>query len=197
MHFFISGKEFEQPENVRTYSRREFDTLFAFRYQDNSQQMLNVRRKELAYAVDTWEVVNQSANGFRLVRGVSGRKILHGQLLALCPDDSTQFILAQTVCLMQEQAGGLIAGIRALPGLPMATAVRLADQEEFADGKYHRAFLLPAVPAENSAQSLILPQGWYRNGRVLELFTGAAWRIRLQQFLDSGPDFDRVAFEIV
>ncbi len=85
MHYFISGKAFEQPENVRTYSRREYDTLFAFRYQNNPQQMLNVRRTELAYDIDTWEVVNQSANGFRLVRSVSGRKMAHGQLLALSP----------------------------------------------------------------------------------------------------------------
>ena len=85
MHFFISGKEFEQPENVRAYSRREFESLFAFRHQADPLQVLQVRQEQLAYSLDTWEVVNQSANGFRLVRSISGKKVAHGQLLALCP----------------------------------------------------------------------------------------------------------------
>ena len=193
MHYFISGKKFEQPENVRTYSRKEFDSLFAFRFQEDPQQMLHVQKEQLAYGVDLWEVVNQSANGFRIVRSTSGKKISHGQLLALCPHDGERFILAQATWLMQEKAGGLIAGIRALPGMPMATAVRLVEHGEMSS-RYERAFLLPAIPSVATEQSLVVPTGWYRSGRVIELFTDGVWRVKLVHVLDDGPDFERVSF---
>lgn len=194
MHYFVSGEVFEQPENVRTYSRKEFDSLFAFRHQVDPQQTLNVRREQLAYGVDTWEVVNQSANGFRLMRSTSGRKMVHGQLIALCPHDGARFFLATTTWLMQEENGGLIAGVRSLPGIPLAIAARTIEQAGEPAGKYHRSFLLPAVPAVSAEPSLVLPQGWFRSGRVVELFGEGAWRVKLLQTLEEGPDFERVSF---
>lgn len=196
MHYFISGKSFEQPENVRTYSRLEFESLFAFRHQADPQQTLQVRQEQFTYSLDNWEVVNQSANGFRLVRSTSGKKMTHGQLLALCPHDGEHFLLARNTWLMQEKEGGLIAGIKALPGVPVATAARQVDLTGEVSGKYHQAFLLPAVPAVNAEQSLVLPQGWYRPGHLIELFTDGAWRVRLLHVLDDGADFDRVSFEV-
>jgi len=200
MHFHISGKEFEQPENVRIYSRRDYESLFAFRHQVDPTQVLQVHQEDYASLLDAWEVVNQSANGFRLVRSTSGRKMTHGQLLALRPHDGESFLLAQNTWLMQEKEGGLIAGVRALPGLPVAVAARSIAEEgetlwEFST-TYHRAFLLPAIPAVNAEQSLVIPQGWFRKGRTIELYSAGAWRVRLVRVLDSGPDFDRVSFEL-
>ncbi len=196
MHYFISGKEFEQPENVRIYSRREFENLFAFRHQTDPLQALQVRQEQLAYGVDRWEVVNQSANGFRLVRSTSGRKMMHGQLLALCPHDGERYLLAKNTWLMQEKNGGLIAGIKALPGLPVATSARVLEPTGESHSKYHRAFLLPAVPSVDAEQSLVLPQGWFRSGRVIELFTDGAWQVKLLHVLDDGPGFERVSFVV-
>lgn len=196
MHYFISGREFEQPENVRTYSRQKFESLFAFRHQTDPLQMLQIRQEQLAYGVDIWEVVNQSANGFRLVRSTSGKKMAHGQLLALCPHDGERFLLAQNTWLMQENGGGLIAGIKALPGMPFAIAARPLEQTGADTGKYQRAFLLPAVPSVAAEQSLVLPQGWFRVDRVIELFTDGIWRVKLLHVLDDGPDFERVSFEV-
>lgn len=196
MHYFVSGQEFEQPENVRTYSRREFETLYTFRHQTDPQEVLQIRQEQIAYALDVWEVVNQSADGFRLVRSTSGKKVAHGQLLALCPHDGARFLLAQAKWLMQEKGGGLISGVRALPGIPCAIAARPLDRSTGDNGKYQRAFLLPAVPSVKAEQSLVVPQGWYRNQRVIELFTDGAWRVRLLHVLDDGPDFERVSFVV-
>jgi hypothetical protein len=196
MHYFISGKEFEQPENVRIYSRREFESLFAFRHQENPLQMLQVRQEQLAYSVDAWEVVNHSPNGFRLVRSTSGKKLMHGQLIALRPHDVEHYLLAQDTWLMQEKGGGLIAGIKTLPGIPTAIAARALDLTSEHSSKYDRAFLLPAVPAMNTEQSLVLPQGWFRSGRIIELFTDGVWRVKLMHVLDDGPDFERISFEV-
>ena len=196
MHYFISGKPFEQPENVRTYSRREFDTLFAFRHQENPQQLLQIRQEQLNFSSDAWEVVNQSANGFRLMRSTSGRKMSHGQLLALCPHDGDRFILAKTTWLMQEKGGGLIAGLEALPGMPVAIATRVLEQTSELPGKYHPAFLLPAIPATGTEQSLVLPSGGYHVGRTLEVFTDGAWQVKLTHVLEDGPGFERVGFVV-
>ena len=196
MHYYIGGKEFEQPENVSAYSRRDYESLFAFRHQEDPSQMLQVRQDQLPYSVDQWEVVNQSANGFRLVRSVSGKKMVHGQLLAICPHDGERFFLAQTTWLMQEKGGGLIAGIKALPGMPSAIAVRPLEPTQGQSGKYERGFLMPAIPSIGLEASLVLPQGWFRPARVIELSSDGTSQVKLLNILEDGPDFERVSFAL-
>lgn len=196
MHFFVSGKEFSQPENVRMYSRQEFDTLFVFRHMDDPGAKLQISQPAQAARPDEWEVVNQSANGFRLIRSVAGQKIAHGQLLAICPPDGDRFFLAQVTWLMQDRAGGLIAGVAALPGTPQAIAVRLLSAHTGKAELYERAFSLPAIPAIGVEQSLVLPVGWFQPSRVIEMYTDASWRIRLDRVLQDGPDFERVSFSL-
>jgi hypothetical protein len=193
MYYYISGKEFEQPD---TYNRQEFERLFAFRHRTDPQQMLRVRQAQLGYSVEQWNVVNQSANGFRLVCATPGKKIAHGQLLALCPHDGDRFLLAHATWLMQDKGGGLVAGVEALPGMPLAIAARPLDQMGVDNGKYHRAFLLPAIPAVGAEQSLVLPPGWFRSLRVISLSSDRIWQVRLLHVLDDGPDYERVSFAV-
>ena len=194
MHYYVAGKEFEQPENIRNYSRREFETMFVFRFQDDPQQTLQTRQVQLGYALDPWEVVNQSANGFRLLRSVSGKRMAHGQLLALRPHDGHRFLLAKTTWLMQEKGGGLIAGIQMLPGCPTAIAARRQDAPPESHGRYERAFLLPALPGIAETVSIIVHPGWFRPGRIIEIYGDGPAQIRLTQLLDSGPDYELAAF---
>jgi hypothetical protein len=206
MHYFLSGGIFRQPDgsardgpldvaNIR--SHREYEYLFAFGF-DNSQQTVQNRQEAIAasYQLDTWEIVNQSASGFRLMRKVGGRRIAHGQLIALRPHDSDRFLLAQTTWLTQENKGGLTVGIRALPGLPAAISVQPVDPADEIAQLYQRAFLLSALGA-GARQSLVLPTGWFRPGRAVEVFTDHAWQANLTALLNSGPDFECVAFEVV
>lgn len=197
MHYGISGQEFTQPQNVEMYSRREFDSLFTFRHMVDPTQQLQVHQRQPDFVVDQWEVVNQSANGFRLMRSIVGQKMVHGQLLAVCPHDGEHYLLAQTCWLMQERNGGLIAGVAALPGMPHAVAARPLTQQAGHAEMYSRAFMLPAIPATNTEQSLVLPQGWYQDGRIIEVYTDNAWRVKLLHVLEDGPDFERVSFVVV
>ena len=194
MHYFISGKEFVQPENVQAYSRQEFDRLFAFRHMVDPTQQLQVSQKKISFTVDYWEVVNQSANGFRLHRSVAGRKMTHGQLLSICPHDGEKFFLAHTTWLMQEQNGGLIAGVAALPGIPLAIAIRPVAEEKSNWEKCSPAFMLPTLRAVGSMQSLIIPKGWYRPGRILEIHAESKFCAQLKHVIDDGPDFEWVDF---
>lgn len=147
-----------------------------------------------ACGIDHWNIVNQSANGFCLTRGSAGKKMVHAQLVALCPNDGQRFLLAQLVWLRQSMSGGLIAGFRVLPGMPVAAATRPAGGDSGGDGILQRAFLLPAVPPVGSEASLVLPVGCYQHGRVIDLFADGQQPVRLQRVLDSGADFARVSF---
>ena len=196
MHYCISGKEFAQPESARVYSRDEFDRLFAFRHTLDPTQRLDVRQTQVGFAVDEWEVLDQSATGFRLMRSTAGRRIAPEQLLSICPHDGSAHLLAQVMWLMQEQGGGLIAGISALPGKPQAVAARPLAREAAHSEPYSRAFMLPAVPAMASEQSLVIPQGWFHSGRLLEVYVDGVWRVRLDRLLGDGPDFARVSFSV-
>lgn len=194
MHYAVAGVEFTQPENARIYSRQEFDSLFTFRHMVDPTQQLQIKQGPRGYESDIWEVVNQSANGFRLIRSIAGRQMEHRQLLALCPNEGGRYLLAYAAWLMQEQGGGLVAGIAALPGMPQAVAARPLAQHGAHSEMYGRAFLLTAVPAGNGAPSLVVPQGWFRAGRIIEIYTETPWRAQLLQMLEDGPDFERVSF---
>lgn len=193
MHYAISGCEFVQPDSASTYSRGEFDQLFTFREQVSPGQMLNIRPK-IEFPVDEWLVINHSANGFRLGRSSAGQKIVHGQLLAVCPHDGEHFLLTEVSWLMQEHGGGLIAGLATLPGMPMAVGVRHLSTNG-AHERYVRAFMLPALPTIGEEASLVLPAGMYQASRTLEIICGEeCWQARMIHVLQRGTDFERVSY---
>ena len=43
--------------------------------------------------------------------------------------------------------------------------------------------------------SLVLPSGWFKPRRVLELFAEAPLRVRLTEVLERGADFERIVYE--
>ncbi|MDP3538287.1 MAG: hypothetical protein Q8S26_06235 [Azonexus sp.] len=195
MHFFVSGKEFEQPDSANAYSRAEFDQLFTFRDRADPGQGLSIRA-QVTFPLDEWSVINHSANGFRLGRSSAGQKIMHGQLIAVCPHDGEHFLLAQASWLMQEESGGLIVGVATLPGMPVGIGVRNALSSAGVSDRYVRAFMLPAVPAVKEDGSLVLPSGLYQASRVLEIFSGVeTWQVRMNHVLQRGTDFDRVSYQ--
>lgn len=95
---------------------------------------------------------------------------------------------------MQEKGGGLIAGIQMLPGCPTAIAARRQDAPPESHGRYERAFLLPALPGIAETASIIVHPGWFRPGRIIEIYGDGPAQVRLTQLLDSGPDYELAAF---
>jgi cyclic-di-GMP-binding protein len=128
------------------------------------------------------------------VRTAGGARYAHGQLVGVRSDDGGSFMLAQVRWLMVAASGELHAGLSLLPGLPAGLAVRstgLNAQNE----RYVPAFTLGAVPALGEPQTLVLPAGWYKPKRVVELFAEAPLRARLTEVLERGIDFERVSYE--
>lgn len=197
VHYHVGGKTFDQPQSASVYSREEFETLFAFRHLSDPTQLLEVRQAQLGFGLDRWKVLDQCANGFRLLRSSVGRKVRPGQLLSICPHHGGVHLLAQLAWLMQEKGGGLVAGIAALPGRPQAVAARPLTHEPGYAARYDRAFMLPAVPSIGAEQTLILPSGWYRPERLLEVYAEGRMQVKLQRLVAAGADFERVTFVAV
>jgi hypothetical protein len=123
-----------------------------------------------------------------------GRRFSHGQLMAVRPGDAKSFMLGQVRWLMAARNGDLQAGLKLLPGIPSPIAARQlglnVQVPEFAP-----ALALAAVSALNSAPTLVLPIGWFKPARVIEIYTSAPAQVRLTELVERGADFERVAFE--
>lgn len=197
MHFYVSGKEFIQSDAASIYSRSDFDKLFVFRDQEDPGAGLSIRSKR-DFPIDDWAVLNHSANGFRLARSSAGQKIIHSQLLSLCPHDGEHFLLAQASWLMEESDAGLLLGVSVLPGMPQAISARPGDVHDNKQEFFSRAFLLPSVPAIRAESSLVLPKNLYQASRIMELqIDGNKAKIRLNHILQRGMDFDRASFDFL
>ena len=134
----------------------------------------------------------------RIVRRAAdrGKRYAHGQLVGVRPSDGSKFILAQVRWLMQAESGDLHVGVRLLPGLPSPVAVRptgLNVQNE----KYLPAIALGAVQALNAPPTLVLPVGWFKPKRIIEVQAGNLSRMRLTEVAERGTDFERVMYEKV
>lgn len=195
IHFYVTGTAFEQSDAASVYSRGEFDQLFTFRDRANPGQVLSIK-PHISFPVDEWSVINHSANGFRLTRSSVGQKVAHSQLLAVCPHDGERFQLAQVCWLMQDEDGGLVAGVASLPGMPLGVGIRPASVNGNGGEQFVRAFLLPAVPAIREEASIVLPAGFYQASRVLEVSSGdETWQLRMKHVVQRGLDFDRISYE--
>lgn len=194
MYFHISGEAFQQPDSAIAYSRGDFDQLFTFRDRADPAQALVIKPRA-DFPLEDWSVINHSANGFRLGRSQAGQRILHGQLMAVCPHDGDRFLLAYATWLMQEESGGLVVGVATLPGMPCGICFRPLDQSGVATSeRYAPGFVLPALPAIGEETSLVLPPGNYHAGRELELIAGEhSRRVRMNHVLQRQADFDRIS----
>ena len=56
---------------------------------------------------------------------------------------------------------------------------------------------MTGVSALNAPPSLILPAGWYKPKRVIEAHVESTLRVRLDEVLERGSDFERVAYETI
>lgn len=201
MHYHISGKDFEQSASAKAYSRREIEAILTFRHRTDPGLPLQILPEGLNFKPDEWQVINQSAQGFRLMRTCLGRRLKHGQLISVCPHDGERFLLAQITWLMQERSGGLVAGVALLPGIPQAIAVRPLAQQAGNLELFSRAFLLPAVRAVGAEQSLVLPRGWFKPHHIVEIDSAGEsdelWSARMVSMVSDGVDFERVGFSVV
>ena len=145
---------------------------------------------------EDWRLQDESALGLRLSRSADGigQRYAQGQLIGLRPAGTGAGMLGQLRWLMIAQDAELHAGVRLLPGMPSAIAVRGTGINAH-DESYVRALALSEAQALGAAACLVLAPGWFKPRRVIEL--RGAGSVRLTEVLERGLDFERVAYEAV
>jgi hypothetical protein len=196
IHYYISGHVFKQPGEAKELTAAQRDQIAAFgRVSTRDEDDYSVVH---GYLLEHWQILDESSQGLKLVRraGNPGKRYSHGQLIGLRPADSKSFMLGQVRWLMQNDAGDLFAGVRLLPGLPAATAVRPTGLNVMG-AKYVQALSLTGVATLNAPPALVLPSGWYKPKRVIEVYVEGHVRVRLTEMVDRGSDYERCAYEMV
>ncbi len=195
IHFFLGGeKPFKQPGEKEKLSQREIEDLQFFGRISDQTEKLHISR--LGFSLETWQILDEGALGFRLARpDKGGMRISLKQLIAIRPADSNTYALGVIKWLIFPANDGLNTGVRILPGAPLAIAVRPAPPMTDAASKYVQSFLLPDLPVLKETTSLVLPPGWFAPDRLVEIHTGEEpITVRLQNLIESGSDYERVGF---
>ncbi len=193
-HYYLSGKVFKQPGEQKELTQKQREEIATFgriatRDDDDYSHAQG-------FLLESWQLSDESVQGLKIVRRVAnpGKRYSNGQLIAVRPTDAKSFMLGQVRWLMSAENGDLFAGVKVLPGLPAATAVRPTGINVTGE-KWVQALTLTAVAALETPPTLLLPSGWYKPKRVIEVFVQAPIRVRLVDMLDRGIDFERVAYE--
>jgi hypothetical protein len=196
IHYYVSGHVFKQPGEAKELTSAQRDQIAAFGHvSTREQEDYSVVH---GYLLEQWQIEDESSQGLKMVRraGNTGKRYTLGQLIGVRPADSKSYFLGQIRWLMQNDAGDLYAGVRLLPGLPAATAVRPTGLN-VAGAKYVQALSLTAVSALNAPPALVLPTGWFKPKRVVEVYVEGHVRVRLTELIDRGSDHERCAYEMV
>ncbi len=187
LYELIANRQFrENGESPWSYSRRAADQFHIF------QRALDRERHGAFQAQsENWETIDESADGFQLMRTASGTRIALRQLVALRPEGAPNFLLCEVRWAKQSANSAVRVGVRALPGLPKACALQTSGGGR--PPGWIPAFLLPL--GANVAPTLAVPAGVYCNGREAQLkVDGEMSTIRFNGLLRHGYDFDWVDF---
>lgn len=202
IHYYLAGrKPFRQPGHANVdLLRREREEIATFGRV--ASRHLDDYSKQQGYQLNKWEVIeewsllDESATGFKVTHpsGHLNARLAQGQLLAVRPHDAQALLLAWLRWTLLTNDGELHAGVLMLPGRPEPVAVRGTGLSA-AGEPYRPAFLLPAVAALKAPATAIIPAGWFRHERILEVFAERSHQIRLTELVGRGSDFDRVGYE--
>src|SRR3954471_20483805 len=196
IHYYISGRVFKPPSEQGELTQKQREEIATFGRVSTREEDDYSNAK--GFIVEKWQIEDESAQGMRMVRRAQeqGKRMAHGQLIGVRPADGKQFMLAQVRWLMGADNGDVHAGVKLLPGLPRPLAVRPTGLNVQADS-WVPAIALGAVAALESPPSLVLPSGWYKPKRVVELHEQQSTKAMLTEVIERGIDFERVGYQTV
>lgn len=197
--FFLSGREFTQEgrPKIMDFTRAEALLTLGERVDEGelSDDKLNARAVQLGYALEPWDIIDQSVAGFKIARQESGSRVEHRQLLGLRIPQGERLLLAEVSWLQFRQDGVLSAGVSILPSPPSVVAVRIVGSERGSRDQFRLAFIAPPVPAFKTEASLLIPAGWFQSDRrLLVQADNLTWQAKLDRLISRGSNFDRVSF---
>lgn len=199
--FLVSGRVFEQPrfgDNTRSL-RQDLTTLtFGERVEEVKPPEVSIdeRAEMLGFSQSRWNVLDQSVSGFRIGVNEQFERLEYQQLIAIRPPDSLHFLLAHISWLMFREDGALEAGVHLLAGLPNMIGARVHLLQPGNRTPFSQAFMLPEVKALGVSPTVILPAGWFKSERIIEIYRdGRREQIRLIKPLILGANFVQCTFE--
>ncbi|HZR70708.1 MAG TPA: hypothetical protein VFB01_16825 [Burkholderiales bacterium] len=195
MHYYISGERFRQPAGLEELSKMQREEIATFGRVATRHEEEDYGKAQ-GYFLETWQLKDESRSGLRLERpdpAAAARYQLH-QLIAVRPADGKSFILGMVRWLSVGPDLLLRAGVRIMPGMPRGVSVRGTGLNA-TNERFTAALLLPAAAALGSAESLVIPNGWFKPGRMIELIRESSSNVVLTALLERGVDYERVTFE--
>ena len=198
IHYQLTGREMTKPKGpaaAHQYSRQDAERLAIFgASRENAASLRD--QTAVKYSGETWALLEESANSYRIYRASGGAKVAPGQLVALGlgsgPEKDAPFFLTQISSLMQTPEGGVVAKVRRLLGTARGVAIQALGTHLPVQALVG-GFLIEAAGSDpDSKPQLVMPRGWYQRLRPVELDLEPALRCRLEKVLLSGHDFDLV-----
>jgi len=192
-HRQIGGREFRQPGELSSREKQDMDT-FGFIVRPDHGQTTHAEP-----GIESWQLINHSASGFMCILRQPDAKgrIGHNQLIAVRRRGSKHFRVGMIQWLRMDDGTDLRCGIRLFPGVPRAIAVRHSNPSPTGPNRYECALLLPEIPAPATPATLILPPGWFQNGRFIEMHTDRKQIAKLLNLIEKGSDFDRGSVAVI
>ncbi|MGB7541282.1 MAG: hypothetical protein WBM28_04605 [Burkholderiales bacterium] len=194
IHHYVTGQQFRQPGEVKELSKGQHEEIATFgriaTRQDDDYSMAH------GFSLETWQIKEESLSGLRLERldPAAVSRLYLNQLLAVRPADAKSYFLGIVRWLSVSPDFEVRAGVRTIPGVPSGVAIRPTGLNTMAE-KYAPALMLPAVAALQSPDTLVLPAGWFKPKRVIEIYTDRVYNLMLVAMVERGVDFERVTFE--
>jgi hypothetical protein len=160
-----------------------------------SMRMSNTARQAAVKRSEKWQILNQSNSGFMcMLRDPGGvMRMTHNQLLGVRRDDNSRVGTVQWIRATSQNE--TTCGVRLFPGTPKPVRVRQAGPNSVTGQDYEYAFLTPAVTMPATPATVIVPAGWFQNGRLLEIREEDKRVIKLVKLIERGADYDRCAIE--
>lgn len=181
----------EVPKVPRSEAERELiDGLLS-----QSQKILQLT----ADIFEKWRIVDRSSSGFMCVLRdpASATQISHNQLLAVHFGIGQPCLIGTVQWLRVDKVEGFLCGVRLIPGIPRVVMARISNFNPANPQPFEGALLMPEVAVPVTPATVVLPAGWFENGRVIEFKDGPKEYARLRQLLERGSDFDRGTFDYI
>ena len=182
LHERLSGQTFAQPGEEGRLNHKQHEEIRLFGH------VATRDGKKDSNETEKWDIQDENAKGFVLIRSGPGRRVGPGHLVGI--QSGEDFLPCVIRWAIEGLDGSINMGLRLIEGRPEAVAIRATGIS--ASGKYVQAVLL------NSGEwsSLIMPKGWYVQGRIIEAVDAdrLTMQLRLADLAGKGADYERAIF---
>ncbi len=148
--------------------------------------------------IESWSILDQSPEGFRLGSSVVRSTIQAKQLIAIRTENNSCFLLAQVRWVKHGVESGTEIGVRLIPGILQNIQVRSVGKEDglqSSDQVFSDALVLSYKQQGIDNTSLILPKNLYTPDVTLEVKTNSTPNpksVVIGKLLLSGTNFDQI-----